>query len=200
MMSKENKQNNEEAAASDEIVNEEITQEEPEEMEVKQEVEAETDEEEVEEASDELESLQKKCNEYLEMAQRTQASFQNYKKRTEFAVSEAYTNAKAETIAEFLGVLDNLERASQVEADSDTDSAVLKGVEMVIKQFMDTMKKFEVEKIDALGEAFDPNFHHAVMQAEAEDADQKNKVVEEFQTGYKLGDKIIRYSMVKVAQ
>jgi molecular chaperone GrpE len=190
-MSEENKQNKEEDIVdSDEIIQEETIQE----------TERETEECCAEETSDAVEALQKKCNEYLEMAQRTQASFQNYKKRTEFSVSEAYTNAKAETIGEFLAVLDNLERASQVKVESESDSALLKGVEMVIKQFNETMKKFEIEKIEALGEEFDPNFHHAVMQAEAEDDEQKNKIVEEFQTGYKLGDKIIRYSMVKVAQ
>jgi len=152
------------------------------------------------EASLELAELKKKCDEYLDLAQRTQASFQNYKKRTEFSVSEAYLSGKADTVSAFLAILDNLERACQAEAQSEVDSAVLKGVEMVTKQFAEIMKKFEVEKIPALGEAFDPNLHHAVLQEEADCEEKRNTVVQELQAGYRIGDKILRYSMVKVAQ
>ena len=91
--------------------------------------------------------------------------------------------------------MDNFDRA--IESEKDNDTPFLQGVVMIKKQLEDTLFKNGLEEIDALGQEFDPNFHHAVMQ---EEADEKNKVLEVFQKGYKLKEKVIRPSMVKVSQ
>jgi len=150
---------------------------------------------------EQLKKAQEERDEYLSMAQRLQAEFDNFRKRNRAAVSEAYEEAALETVEKFLPVLDNLERA--VESSKDNESpqvqAICKGVEMVAKQFKDILGKMGIEEIDALGQSFDPMYHDAVMQVEAENEEQKNKVVEVLIKGYKTENKVIRYSMVKVA-
>lgn len=153
------------------------------------------------EIMEELSKAREEREQYLSMAQRLQAEFDNFRKRNRAAVSEAYHEAKLETIKEFLPVLDNLDRALESSKDNDSDQvqAICKGVEMVIKQFTDILAKMGVEEIDALGQPFDPLYHDAVMQIEAEEDMEKNTVVEVLLKGYKSEDKVIRYSMVKVA-
>jgi len=148
-----------------------------------------------------LAEAEEKCNEYLDMARRIQADFENYKKRNKAAISDAYRDGTLETIEALLPVLDNLERAYESSKNSETDEgkAISKGIEMVIKQFLDIMAKMDIEEIEAMNKPFDPTYHNAVMQVEAENEEQKNTVVEVFQKGYKQKDRVIRYSMVKVA-
>lgn len=150
---------------------------------------------------EELSKAQEERDQYLLMAQRLQAEFDNFRKRNRVAVSDAYEEAKLETIGGFLPVLDNLERALESSKDSESTQAqaICKGVEMVTKQFVDILGKMGVEEIDALGQPFDPVYHDAVMQVDAEDEDEKNTVVEVLLKGYKSENKVIRYSMVKVA-
>ena len=122
------------------------------------------------------------------------AEYDNYRKRTQKEKEASWANAKAETIKELLPVYDNLARALQ----QKTDEAYAKGVEMIMTQMKNALEKLGVEAIPAAGQTFDPNLHNAVMHVDDEDLGE-NVVVEVFQDGFKLGDKIIRHAMVKVA-
>ena len=128
---------------------------------------------------------------YLRLA----AEYDNYRKRTAKEKESAWTNAKAQTVAAFLPVYDNLERALKQQT---TDEAYAKGVEMTMKGLQDALSGLGVELIPDLGETFDPNRHNAVMHVE-DDAAEENTVVEVFQQGFTCGDKVIRFAMVKVA-
>lgn len=128
---------------------------------------------------------------YLRLA----AEYDNYRKRTAKEKESAWTNAKAQTVAAFLPVYDNLERALKQQT---TDEAYAKGVEMTMKGLQDALSGLGVELIPALGETFDPNRHNAVMHVE-DAAAEENTVVEVFQQGFTCGDKVIRFAMVKVA-
>ena len=126
---------------------------------------------------------------------RLTAEYDNYRKRTAKEKESAWTNAKAQTVAAFLPVYDNLERALKQQT---SDEAYAKGVEMTMKGLQDALAGLGVEVIPALGETFDPNRHNAVMHVE-DDAAGENTVVEVFQQGFACGDKVIRFAMVKVA-
>ncbi|MFY9178105.1 MAG: nucleotide exchange factor GrpE [Caldicoprobacterales bacterium] len=158
-------------------------------------------EEDISNLKQELQKTQEERDQYLSMAQRLQAEFDNFRKRNRAAVSQAYEESALETVEKFLPVLDNLERALESSKDNESAQvqAICKGVEMVVKQFTDILAKMGIEEIDALGQPFDPMYHDAVMQVEAENEEQKNTVVEVLLKGYKTENKVIRYSMVKVA-
>ncbi len=126
---------------------------------------------------------------------RLAAEYDNYRKRTAKEKENSWTEAKAQTVAAFLPVYDNLERAMKQEC---SDAAYAKGVEMTIKGFRDVLSGLGVETIPALGETFDPKVHNAVMHVDDEDAGE-NTVVEVFQQGFTCGEKVIRFAMVKVA-
>jgi len=123
------------------------------------------------------------------------AEYDNYRKRTSKEKESAWLDSKLQTVAEFLPVYDNLERALKQET---ADGAYAKGVEMTMKGFQDVLAKLGVEVIPALGENFDPNRHNAVMHVDDENAEE-NTIVEVFQQGFICGEKVIRFSMVKVA-
>jgi len=146
-----------------------------------------------------LKAAEEKRDEYLGIAQRIQAEFENYKRRNRTALQDACQVAADETILAFLPVLDNLQRALAAARDSEDPEDIVTGVEMVIKQFTDLLAQMDVTPIEAVGEPFDPEYHHAVMKVEAEDTDEADTVIEELQKGYMRKDKVIRYSMVKVA-
>ena len=143
-----------------------------------------------------IEKLQQEIEEMKALAQRTQADFMNYKKRVEKEKSELTVFANEKIVTEMLTIVDNFERALQSEKEN-SETAFFKGVELILKQLMDTLYKFGLEEIDALNQDFDPNFHHAVIQ---EEADEPDKVIDVLQKGYKLKDKVIRPSMVKVSK
>ena len=128
---------------------------------------------------------------YLRLA----AEYDNYRKRTAREKEHVYSDAKIDTIKPFLGVLDNLERGVSQFEEGDPHR---QGLELICKQFEDVLTKLGVAEIPALGENFDPEKHNAVMHTEDEAAEE-NTVVEVFQKGYTLGDKILRFAMVKVA-
>ncbi len=132
---------------------------------------------------------------YLRMA----ADFQNYKRRSEEEKSRIYTNANEKFGSDLLEVLDNFERAIEQDEKNDANAQFVKGMEMVLKQLQDVLKKNGIEEIEALGKAFDPNFHHAVIMEASDEYDQ-GCVTEVMQKGYKLKDRVIRPSMVKVAE
>ncbi|NLK85922.1 MAG: nucleotide exchange factor GrpE [Clostridiaceae bacterium] len=146
----------------------------------------------------ELEDKSKKCEEYLDKLQRTAAEFDNFKKRSVKEKEALYAEAVSDVICSFLPVIDNVERALQAISEDSSAQSLKDGVEMVFKQFGDALKNLGVEEIKALNETFDPMWHNAVMHVE-DDSLGHSVVIEEFQKGYKYKDKVIRYSMVKVA-
>lgn len=126
---------------------------------------------------------------------RLMAEFDNYKKRSAKERENIYTDVRVDTVSKFLPVYDNLERALKAET---ADEAFKKGVEMTFTQLQEIFKKLGVEAIESVGKTFDPNLHNAVMHVEDEEKGE-NEIVEEFQKGFKVNDKVIRFSMVKVA-
>lgn len=142
-----------------------------------------------------LDAAEKNAAQLKDQLLRVAAEYDNYRKRTAKEKESAWTNAKAQTVAAFLPVYDNLERALKQQT---SDEAYAKGVEMTMKGLQDALAGLGVEVIPALGETFDPNRHNAVMHVE-DDAAGENTVVEVFQQGFTCGDKVIRFAMVKVA-
>ena len=126
---------------------------------------------------------------------RLAAEYDNYRKRTAKEKENLWTDAKADTIQAFLPVYDNLERASKQET---ADEAFKKGVEMTMNQLKEVFAKLGVSEIDAQGKPFDPNLHNAVMHIEDESLGE-NTVAQVFQAGFMLGEKVIRFAMVQVA-
>ena len=143
-----------------------------------------------------LEEANAKTAEYLAMAQRIQADFENYRKRNETVRADAYAEGRRDVATVMLPVLDNLERA--VEAASGCgDEAMKNGVELVFRQMNDVYQKLDVTPIDRKGEKFDPNLENAVLQG-AEDEGEPGTVCQVLQKGYKMGEKVLRHAMVKV--
>lgn len=127
------------------------------------------------------------------------AEFDNFKKRSMREKDARYADAVIDTTCEMLNVLDNLQRALLTEVTSEDAKKLYEGVALVEKQMKDTLAKLEVTEIKAVGEQFDPNLHNAVMHIEDESIDD-NTVVEEFMKGYIYKDtRVVRHSMVKVA-
>lgn len=143
-----------------------------------------------------LEEKQKECDEYLDMLKRSKAEFDNYRKRSIKEKDGIYDDGFVDGIKAILPVIDSLEKA--VTYNTAENDSLLEGVQMVLKMFNDTLTRSEVEEIPAQDESFDPDVHNAVMHIEDENY-KENVVVEVLQKGYKYKEKIIRYSMVKVA-
>jgi molecular chaperone GrpE len=139
--------------------------------------------------------LQEAENRYL----RLQADFDNSRRRARIDLEAAQKYRAQSLITNLLPALDNFERALQVEADNDQAKSLLQGMDMVYRSLTEALKSEGLEAIEAVGNAFDPHIHQAVMQVEDPNFDS-NIVVEEFQKGYRLKDKVIRPSMVKVNQ
>jgi molecular chaperone GrpE len=130
---------------------------------------------------------------------RRAAEFENFRRRIERERTDAYQRARIEVLVEFLPVVDNFERALSSLEDSGGDAEALRhGVELIHKQFKDALTKFGLEPVEALGQTFDPHLHEAVT-IEATDKHKENTVIEEFQRGYKIGDRLLRPAKVKVA-
>ncbi len=178
---------------NEEILNEETVEETAEET-------AEQAAEEITEAENDLETKLKeaeaKAKDSFDKYLRQVAEFDNYRKRTTAEKASMYSNGVRDTVEKLLPVIDNFERA--VNSFEDKESSLFVGVDMILKQFREVLTALGVEEIPAEGEPFDPNLHNAVMHIEDESCDT-NVVVEVFQKGYKMGDKVIRHSMVKVA-
>ena len=128
---------------------------------------------------------------YLRLA----AEYENYRRRSQKEKENVYSDGKADTVLQLLPVYDNLERALKAEC---TDPNFYRGVEMTMTQLTEIFAKLGVTPIEAAGQPFDPSEHNAVVHVE-DDTLGENLVVEEFQKGFKLGDKVIRFAMVKVA-
>ncbi len=136
-------------------------------------------------------ALAAKEDQFLRLA----AEYDNFRRRSAREKTEAYAKAKADAALAFLPVYDNLERALQ---QGSEDQAFLKGVEMTMTQLVQVLESLDIHKIDALGAPFDPNLHNAVMHVEDETLGE-NVVSQVFQTGFQMGDRVIRFAMVQVA-
>ncbi|KGX83732.1 nucleotide exchange factor GrpE [Pontibacillus marinus] len=143
--------------------------------------------------------LQQEKDEYQQRLLRLQADYDNFRRRTQKERENDKKYRSQDLINELLPVLDNFERALQVEVKEDSAQNFVEGMNMVYRQLKDALTKEGVEEIPAQGEPFDPHMHQAVMQVEDENYDS-NVVVEELQKGYKLKDRVIRPAMVKVNQ
>ena len=143
----------------------------------------------------ELEALKDQAAHQEDKYLRLAAEYDNYRKRTTKEKESIWNDAKADAASAFLPVYDNLERALKQET---ADEAYKKGVEMTMTQLRSVLEKLGITEIPALGQPFDPTLHNAVMHVEDESLGE-NTVAEVFQAGFKLGDKVIRFSMVKVA-
>ena len=132
---------------------------------------------------------------YKDSLLRSQAEFQNYKKRNASVRAEAYEDGVRETIFACLPAIDNLELALKHAESQGETGGVYEGVKMTLKQLTDSLGKLGLSEIPALGEQFDPELHNAVMR---ESGGEENVISEVFQKGYRVKDKIIRYAMVKV--
>ena len=163
----------------------------PEEEVSKETAEAETVETPAAEAAPAIDETAAANDRYL----RLMAEYDNFRKRSAKERENIYTDVRVDTVSKFLPVYDNLQRAM---ATATADEAYKKGVEMTFNQLCEVFKKLGVEEIEAVGKTFDPNYHNAVMHVEDEEKGD-SEIVEEFQKGFKVGEKVIRFSMVKVA-
>jgi len=147
-------------------------------------------------SAEELEKLKMQLADEKDKYLRLAAEYDNYRKRSQKERATVYVDVRSDTVEKFLPVYDNLERALK---QATTDEAYYKGVEMIMAQLKEIMANAGVTEIDAAaGTAFDPNIHNAVMHVEDE-ALGESVIAEEFQKGFKLGDKVLRCSIVKVA-
>ena len=146
-------------------------------------------------AQDTAANWQKELAAEKERHLRTLAEYDNFRKRSAKERENIYADVRADTVTKFLPVYDNLVRAL---AQATEDEAYRKGVEMIMSQLEEILTKLGVEEIPAVGQVFDPKLHNAVMHVE-DDSCGEGIIVEEFQKGFRMGDKVIRFSMVKVA-
>ncbi|WP_409301775.1 nucleotide exchange factor GrpE [Peribacillus sp. SCS-155] len=152
---------------------------------------------ELQQAQNRIAELEAKIEEMENRNLRLQADFDNSRRRARLDL-EAAQKYRAQSLAtDILQALDNFERAISIEADNDQTKSLLQGMDMVYKGLLEALKKEGIEPIESVGKPFDPHLHQAVMQVQDEDF-ESNVVVEEFQKGYLLKDRVIRPAMVKV--
>ncbi|MDO4493310.1 MAG: nucleotide exchange factor GrpE [Clostridia bacterium] len=150
---------------------------------------------EFEEVRKHIETLQKEKDETVALLQRTQADFENYRRRNASLRLDSLEEGKRGCITELLPVLDNFERAFNTEC---ADENWKKGIELVERQLKDALTKLGLTEVETDGK-FDPNLHNAVMQG-TQEGKESGDILQVFQKGYRVGDKIVRYSMVQVAE
>lgn len=153
-------------------------------------------EDELKKGQDELKKSQEELKKQKELLLRTAAEYDNYRKRSEREKSAVYADATSAAVAEFLSVADNLERAL-AQKDCGVED-LRKGVEMVETQLKGALAKLGVTEMGAVGDVFNPDLHNAVSHVEDENAGD-NTIVQVFQKGYQMGDKVVRHAMVQVA-
>jgi molecular chaperone GrpE len=158
----------------------------------------ETEEITVEEPISEMEESGRLASEYLDHLQRLQAEFDNYKKRVDREKAELIEYASAELVSELIDIMENLERGVASAKGSDDIDSIVKGMEMVSTQLKDILGSRGLKPIEAVGKKFDPHYHEAMMMTPTDEYPY-NTVIEEFQQGYMIKDKVIRYSKVRVS-
>lgn len=151
--------------------------------------------EEMEQVRAHVEELQKKLDETVNLLQRNQADFDNYRRRNASVRADSYEEGKRDAITALLPILDDFDR---VAATEPKDAAWAEGVLLVHRKLNETLQKQGLSEVETEGD-FDPNLHNAVM-AEAVDGVEKGKILQTFQKGYRVKDKIVRHSMVKVSE
>ena len=165
------------------------------------ELEKELNEETVEETTEAVEEtvevnpFEEKYNAERDAHLRLAAEYDNFRKRTVKEKEASYGNGKADAVAKMLPVYDNLERALNQET---TDAAYKKGVEMTMNELVKIFTSLGVEIFGNVGDAFDPNLHNAVMHIDSDELEE-NTLSQVFQKGFKIGDKVVRFAMVQVA-
>jgi molecular chaperone GrpE len=191
----------EEASVQSEEINEtvDITTENEEQIEINVENSENPFEIELQEVKQQKVELEAKLEEAENKILRMQADFENSRRRARLDLEATEKYKSQGLITELLPAIDNFERALKMETDNDQTKSVLQGMEMVYRSLLDTLKKEGAEQIEAVGKEFDPHLHQAIMQVEDENFGS-NIVVEEFQKGYILKDRVIRPAMVKVNQ
>ncbi len=146
-----------------------------------------------------IDRLEKEKEEITDSLKRIAAEYDNYRKRTAREKDDIYKNATASLLEAFLPVFDNMELAKENADDKKADKADLKkGIELIYRQFREVLDKLDIEEIECIGENFDPELHNAVMHV-TDDQYGENEVVEVLKKGYIFKDKVIRHSIVKVA-
>ena len=192
-MSEEKKQDllNEEVTAETEVVEEIFAEE--------KQTEEETVEQQLAKANDEIQTLTAKVEEMENRYLRLQADFDNSRRRSKLDLEAAQKYRVQSLAGDLIQALDNFERALAIQSDNEETVSLRQGLEMVYRNMLEALKKEGVEPIEAVGKEFDPNVHQAVMQVNDENYGS-NIVVEEFQKGYMLKDRVLRPSMVKVKQ
>lgn len=143
----------------------------------------------------ETEKLKQENEKYYEHLQRTAAEFDNYKKRMQKEKEATYNLAVGDVVTKYIDVLDNLEKALLAET---TDEKMKEGIELIKKEVVDIMTSLKVERIPTEKQTFNPEYHEAVMHIEDENYGEQ-EIVEEFRSGYKMGTRVLRHAMVKVA-
>ena len=155
------------------------------------------DKKKLKKAEAEIEKLKAQLADEQEKYMRLYAEYDNFRRRTAKEREGIYADAYCDALEQILPVIDNLERAVQYTGE-DPESPMAKGIELTVKSCVDALNKMGVYEIEALGKQFDPNFHNAVMHID-DDSFGENEIVEVFMKGYVKGDKVLRFSMVKVA-
>ena len=155
-----------------------------------------SDKKETEALKAEVEALKKELADAKDSHLRSLAEYDNFRKRSQREKDAVYGDAKANTLALLLPVIDNFDRAA--ENKTDDPEVYKKGIEMIISQFSDILKRLEVERFGEVGDEFDPNMHTAVMHVENDELPQ-NTIAAVFEKGYKMGDRILRFATVQVA-
>jgi molecular chaperone GrpE len=150
-------------------------------------------------AHEKIAQLEAKLAEAENRLLRLHADFDNYRRRVRLDMEAAEKYRAQSLVADLLPILDNFERALQVQVEDEKAKSLLQGMEMVYRALIEALKKEGVEVIESVGKPFDPHVHQAVMQVDDQNY-EPNTVVEEFQKGYKLKDRVIRPAMVKVNQ
>lgn len=147
-----------------------------------------------------IEEKDRLISEYEDLLKRKQAEFENFRKRALRDIEENKKHANAEMVLDVITIMDNFDRAVEAARASKDFDGLLEGIIMIEKQFRDMLeKKYGVQKIEAVGKEFDPNFHDAIMMEESSEYEE-DTVVEDFQKGYIMHDRLIRPSKVKVAK
>ena len=142
-----------------------------------------------------IDPKQQELDELNDRYKRVMAEFENYKKRSSKERETLYNSILGDIVEVFLPIVDNLENALKVETQ---DTEYKKGIELVLKQFKDVLKTKGVEEIPAVGETFDPSLHEAVSSIQDSNKNAQ-EIVQEYRKGYKIGNRVIRHSMVVVA-
>ncbi len=155
-----------------------------------------SDKKETEALKAEVEALKKELADAKDSHLRSLAEYDNFRKRSQREKDAVYGDAKANTLALLLPVIDNFDRAA--ENKTDDPEVYKKGIEMIISQFSDILKRLEVERFGEVGDEFDPNMHNAVMHVENDEL-PANTIAAVFEKGYKMGNRILRFATVQVA-